>query len=69
MCSTLVLAIPYFTKKIMIECDSSRTNIGIVLMQEGRPFSFTIQQLNGKNLGQSTYEKEMMVILHAVDTW
>ena len=27
------------------------------------------QQLSGNNLGQSTYEKEMMAILHAVDTW
>lgn len=38
-------------------------------MQEGRPLAFTSQQLSGKNLGQSTYEKEMMAILHAIDTW
>lgn len=38
-------------------------------MQEGRPLAFTSQQLSGRNLGQSTYEKEMMAILHAVETW
>ena len=38
-------------------------------MQEGRPLAFTSQQLSGKNLGQSTYEKEMLAILHAVESW
>ena len=31
--------------------------------------AFTSQQLSGRNLGQSTYKKEMMAILHAVETW
>ena len=31
--------------------------------------AFTNQQISGTNLGQSNYEKEMMAILHAVDTW
>lgn len=69
MCSTLVLALLDFAKYFVIECDASGTSIGVVLMQEGQPLEFTSQQLSGANLGQYTYEKEMMALLHAVDTW
>ena len=43
--------------------------LDVVLTQEGGPLAFTSEQLCDRNLGKSTYGKEMMVILHAVNTW
>jgi hypothetical protein len=69
MCSTHVLALLYFTKTFVLECDVSGKGIGVILMQDSRPLPFTRKQLSKRHLGQSIYEKEMLSILHGVDLW
>ena len=69
MCTTSILAVNNFTITFVLEGDVSRKGLGAVLMQDGRPLSFISKQLCHKSLDKSTYEKEMMVILHAVNTW
>jgi hypothetical protein len=40
-----------------------------VLMQEGHPIAYLSQSLNHVNQGRSTYEKECLAILLAIDKW
>ena len=69
MASTPVLALPNFTKPFFIECDASGRGIGAVLMQKGRPLAYISKALSGKNLAMSTYDKEMLAIVFAVQKW
>ena len=68
MCLTPILVAPDFTKLFVLECHALETRLGVVLIQEGRPLAFARKKLCDRNLVKSTYEKEMMVIPHVVDT-
>ncbi|KAI5335345.1 hypothetical protein L3X38_025478 [Prunus dulcis] len=69
MLSPRVLALLDFTKPFIIESDASGTGIGVGLQQEGRPISFTSKTLGPRNQALSTYEREMMAIVHAIKKW
>jgi uncharacterized UPF0160 family protein len=64
--TTSVLALPNFTKTFVLEIDASDSGIGVVLMQEGHPLAFLSKSLGLKSRDLSTYEKEYMAILIAV---
>ena len=57
MCTTLVLAMPDFSKPFTIESDACNNGLGAVLLQDEHPIAFTSKSLFGKNLTTSTYEK------------
>ena len=52
-----------------METDASENGFGAVLMQSGHPIAYLSKPVCAKNQGLSTYEKECMAIIMAVDKW
>jgi hypothetical protein len=69
MITTHVLGQPDFDKEFVIETDACDRGIGAVLSQNGHPIAFYSKALGVKNSKLSTYEKELLAILMAVDEW
>jgi hypothetical protein len=63
------LALPDFSLPFHIETDASAVGVGAVLIQNGHPLAYVSKALGPKNQGLSTYEKEYLAILVAVDHW
>lgn len=64
-----VLALPNFTKTFVVETDASDKGIGVVLQQDGHPVAYMSHALGPRSQGLSTYEKECMDVLMAVEHW
>lgn len=69
LCQAPILALPNFQRPFCIETDASDLGIGAVLMQDGHPIAYLSKALGPKSRGLSTYEKEYMAILVAVQAW
>jgi hypothetical protein len=69
MVSTPVLAFPDFSKEFIVETNACDTGIGAVLTQEGHPIAYFSKGLSIANQRLSTYEKEFITVLMAVDKW
>lgn len=67
--SVPVLALPDFSIPFHVETDASGSGVGTVLQQNDHPLAFISKALSPRNQGLSTYEKEYLAILMAVDAW
>jgi len=67
--SPLVLALPDFDSPFVIECGTSSTRIGAVLMQRNHPIAYINQELKSVDKHLSAYESEMLGIILATRKW
>jgi hypothetical protein len=65
--SAPVLALPNFKQPFTIETDASDKGVGAVLMQQGHPIAYLSKSLSPKTQALSTYEKECLAVILAVD--
>ena len=64
-----MLHLPDFTKDFVVETNASKTRIGGVLMQEGRPLTYLSKKLGPKMQLASTYVRELFAITETVAKW
>ncbi|GKC83139.1 putative mitochondrial protein [Tanacetum coccineum] len=64
-----VLALPNFDQEFVVETNASGTGIGNVLCQNGHPIAYLSKTLAAKHQSLSTYEKEFLAVVVALDEW
>ena len=69
MVNAPVLKLPDFNEVFIVETDASGVGIGAVLQQQGHPIAFLSKTLAPKHQMLSTYEKEFLAVLQALDKW
>ena len=67
MISAPVLALPDFTKNFVVKTDASGSEMGAVLMQDSHPIAYLSKALSPRHQTLSTYWKEFMVVVLAVE--
>ncbi|GJX79204.1 putative mitochondrial protein [Tanacetum coccineum] len=69
MMSALVLKLPDFNEEFMVETDALREGIRAVLQQQGHRIAYLSKTLSPKHQVLSTYEKEFLAVLQALEKW
>nr|GEW03098.1 hypothetical protein [Tanacetum cinerariifolium] len=64
-----VLALPNFSQEFVVKTNASETGIGVVLCQNGHPIAYLSKTLAAKHQSLSTYEKEFLAVVVALEKW
>jgi hypothetical protein len=63
-----LLQLPDFGKTFELECDTSGTGIGGVLLQEGKLIAYFSEKLSEPSLNYLMYDKELYALVHVLET-
>ncbi|MCO5567216.1 hypothetical protein L7F22_020905 [Adiantum nelumboides] len=64
-----VLELPDLFKPFEVHCDASGDCLGAVLLQEGHAIAYESRRLHSDEQSLGIYEKELLAVMHAFDTW
>lgn len=64
-----VLALPNFARPFQLQTDACDSGVEAVLLQDGHPLAYISKSLGSRTRGLSTYEKEYLAIIIAVEQW
>ncbi|MCO5609672.1 hypothetical protein L7F22_063903 [Adiantum nelumboides] len=64
-----LLVLPDLKTPFEVHCDACGDSIGAVLSQEGHPIAYESRRLNSQERGLSVYEKELISVIHALQSW
>ncbi|MCO5611700.1 hypothetical protein L7F22_065958 [Adiantum nelumboides] len=64
-----VLVLPDLSKPFEVQCDACGDCLGAVLLQEGHAIAYESRRLNSDEQILGIYEKELLAVLHALDSW
>ena len=62
-CKAPVLAYYVVRKEVTIQCDASKSAVGAVLLQEGRPIAYASRKLRQSEINWPPIQKEMQAIV------
>ncbi|GJS91882.1 reverse transcriptase [Tanacetum coccineum] len=63
------LALPNFNKPFVVETYAYGVGLGAILQQEGHPIAYMSKTLAPRHQALSTYEKEFLAVLMALEKW